>query len=203
MNRRNYIWKVGGLAVIMIAVVIWLFGCSRESIEDAMDEGALSAPLIQVAVSSLDSLPTSVIVTLADGSSFYIELVVPGLVNGVVPPSNEWCYYVEQLSGQNLSHWMLLVGCLVDPPGVDHIVSSDPPGSEGYDGSTGQYGIKWDTSGVFTSGMFCITLDGIYPADMIQVLTKAGNDDGTGWIAGPACEIIQHTDVFQGAGGTP
>jgi hypothetical protein len=200
MNRRNYMWKVGGLAVVMVAVVIWLFGCSRESIEDVMEGGTLPAPLISVVASSLDSLPTSVIVTLADGSSFYVELVVPGLVNGVVPPSDTWCYYVEQLSGQNLSHWMLLVGCLVDPPGEDHIVSSDPPGSEGYDGSTQQYGIKWDTSGVFTSGVFCITLDGVYPPEMIQVLTKAGNDYGTGSIAGPACEIIQHNDLEQGNG---
>lgn len=193
MNRRTYMWKVGGLAVVMVALVIWLFGCSRESIEDVMDEGPLSAPLISVVSSSLSSLPTSVTISLPNGSSYYIELVNPVPVNDVIPPSDEWCYYVEQVSGPtNLSHWMLLVGCLVDPPGEDHIVSSSPPGSEGYDGSTGQYGIKWDTSGVFTSGVFCITLDGIYPPTVIEALVKAGTEYNTGVIAGPDCEIIQH-----------
>lgn len=196
MNRRTYIWKVGGLAVVMVAVVIWLLGCSRESIEDVMEGGPLSAPKIAIAVSSLDSLPTSTIITLPDGSSYYVELVSPMPVD----PSSEWCYYVEELSGKELSHWMLLVGCLVDPPGEDHIVGSSPPGVEGCDGSTGQCGVKWDIPAGFSSGTFCITLDGTYPPTVIQALAKAGNDYGTGSIAGPACEIIEHNEVGQGNG---
>lgn len=194
MNRRTYMWKVGGLAVVMVAVVIWLFGCSRESIEEVLEGGPLSAPKIAIAVSSLDSLPTSTTIYLSDGSEYYIELTDPA----PLAPSNEWCYYVEQKSGHGLSHWMLLIGCLVDPPGEDHILSSSPPGSEGYDGSTGQYGIKWDDLPVgFTSGTFCITLDGTYPPTIIDVLVKASSEYNTGSIAGPDCGI-QHD---QGGGG--
>jgi hypothetical protein len=199
MNRRTYMWKVGGLAVVMVAVVIWLLGCSRESIEDVMEGGSLSAPEIAIAVSSLSSPPTSVTIYLTDGSEYYIELVNPMPLT----PSDTWCYYVEEKSGHGLSHWMLLIGCLVDPPGEDHILSSNPLGSEGYDGSTQQYGIKWDLPVGFTSGTFCITLDGIYPPTGIEVLVKASNEYKTGLIAGPACEIIQHNDLLQGTGGTP
>jgi hypothetical protein len=122
-------------------------------------------------------------------------------INGVIPPSNTWCYAVTQLSGKDLSHWILLVGCLVDPPGEDHIVSSTPPGTEGCDGSTGYCGVKWDAP--FPGNTFCITLDGIYPAEMIDVLVKTATFYNTGSIAGPACEIIQHNDLMQGTGGMP
>ena len=201
MNRRDYIWKVGGLAVVMVAVVVGLLSCSRESIEEAMEEGTLSAPLISVAASSLDSLPTSVTISLSDGSSYYIELVSPVPdASGDIPPSDTWCYYVQELSGKDLSYWMLLVGSLT-------AASSSPPGSGGYDDSTGQYGIKWDTPETFTSGTFCITLGGIYPATIIEALVKGGTNYNTRYIAGPAgynagldC-IPRHNGYGQGNGG--
>jgi hypothetical protein len=207
MNRRDYIWKIGVLAVVMVAVAVGLLSCSRESIEEAMEEGTLSAPLISVAASSLDSLPTSVTISLSDGSSYYIELVSPVPdAFGDIPPSGTWCYYVEEVSGPtDLSYWMLLVGSLT--------VSSSPPGSGGYDDSTGQYGIKWDTPETFTSGTFCITLGGICPATIIEALVKGGTNYNTRYIAGPASyttgldwpmiQAVEHNGNGQGNGGTP
>jgi hypothetical protein len=195
MNRRTYMWKAGGLAVVMVAVVIWLLGCSRESIEDVMEEGALSAPEISIAVSSLDSLPTLITVPV-NGSSYEIELVSPM----PVAPSDTWCYYVRELAGsQSLSHWVFAVDCLVEP--VNHIVGTSPPATTiGYDGSTGYTGVKWDLPEDFTEGMFCITLDGIYPPALVDVVVKTGSGFGVGSIAGPDCEIIQHNDLLQGTG---
>ena len=188
MNRRSYMWKVGGLAVVMVAVVIWLFGCSRESIEDVMEGGALSAPEIAIAVSSLDSLPTLITIPV-NGSSYEIELVSPM----PLAPSNTWCYYVRELPGsQSLSHWVFAVDCLVEP--INHIVSTSPPATTiGYDGSTGYTGVKWDLPEDFTEGLFCITLDGIYPPVLIDVVVKSGvGGFGVGSIAGPDCEEIVH-----------
>jgi hypothetical protein len=198
-------WKVGGLAVVMVAVVIWLLGCSRESIEEGMQEGTLSAPGISIAVSSLSSLPTSVIINV-DTNSYRITLDFPEAdqQTGDIPPSDRWCYYVEELPGsQSLSHWVFAVDCLVDPPGEDHIVSSDPPGSEGYDGSTGYYGVKWDLPEAFTSGTFCIYLDAVYPATVVPVVVKTGGGYNVGYIAGPDCFPIVHNDLGQGNGGPP
>ena len=211
MNRRTYVWKVGGFAVVMVAVVIWLFGCSRESIEEGMEEGTLSAPMILVA-SIVDAFNTSTIIDVYDTGgnllgSYEVKLKSPQPDPNPpydIPASDEWCYEVTELAGKALSHWILAVECLVTP--VNHIIGSSPPGSIGQDGSTGYWGVKWDAP--FPGNTFCITLDDEYGSALVQVVVKtgggpAGDGVGTGLIAGPDCIPIQHNGVLQGTIGAP
>jgi len=209
MNRRTYVWKVGGFAVVMVAVVIWLFGCSRESIEEGMEEGTLSAPMILVA-SIVDAFNTSTIIDIYDTQNNLLGSYEVRLVSPVpdpnppydIPPSNRWCYEVTELAGKALSHWLLSVECLVTP--VNHIIGSSPSGTIGQDGSTGYWGVKWESSG----GPFCIILDDEYGAAMVQVVVKTGGGKygdgvGVGYVAGPDCIPIQHNGVLQGTIGAP
>ncbi len=211
MNRQTYMWKVGGLAIVMVAVVIWLFGCSRESIEEGMEEGTLSAPMILV-TSSVDVFNTSTIINVYDTLGNFLGSYEIRLVSPVpdpnppydIPASDTWCYEVTLLSGKALSHWILAVECLVTPE--NHIIGSSPPGVIGQDGSTGFWGIKWDAP--FPGNTFCIMLDDEYGAAMVQVVAKtgggpAGDGVGVGYLAGPDCLPIQHNGVEQGVGGTP
>jgi hypothetical protein len=91
---------------------------------------------------------------------------------------------VTEVSGRDLSHWLLGIVTCVDP---SHIVSATPGYSVGYDGSTGFTGIKWDVNDPFTTGVFTFTLDADYPAGTVEVLVKAGNTFATGDIRGPIC----------------
>ena len=209
MSKRTYVWKVGSLAVVMFAVAIWLFGCSRESIEEGMEEGTLSAPMILVA-SIVDAFQTSTVIHVYDSNndllgSYEIRLVYPVPDPNPpydIPASAEWCYEVTELAGKALSHWVLAVECLVTP--VNHITGSTPPGTIGQDGSTGFWGVKWDAP--FPGNRFCIMLDDEYGAAMVQVVVKtgggpAGDGIGVGYLAGPDCIPIQHNGVLQGTGG--
>jgi hypothetical protein len=199
-------WKVGGLAVVMVAVVIWLFGCSRESIEEGMEEGTLSAPMILL-TSSVSAFNTSTIIDVYDAGGtligvYEIELAYPEPDPNPpydIPPSDTWCYKVTELSGKALSHWVLAVECLVTPE--NHIIGSSPPGTIGQDGSTGYWGVKWDAP--FPGNTFCIILDDEYGAAMVRVVVKTGGGHGVGYLAGPDCLPIVHNGVEQGVGGMP
>ncbi|HXF60976.1 MAG TPA: pilus assembly protein TadG-related protein, partial [Caldilineaceae bacterium] len=108
---------------------------------------------------------------------------------------NTWTYQVRELAGHDLSHWNLGIDtCL------SQVVSSDPPGAElGVDGSTGFNGIKWNVNDDFSIGVFSFTLDGDYPAGVVEAQVKAANQAGTVPIRGPICD---GTDGGDG-GGTP
>lgn len=95
-----------------------------------------------------------------------------------------WTYRVTEISGQDLSHWVLGAGVC-----TERIVSYAPTaGAElGKDGNRDFYGIKWNTPGGFKQGEFSFTLDAVYPAGQAQVLVKAGNPYTTGPITGPDC----------------
>ena len=179
-----------------------------------MEEDILSAPEILIAASSLSSLPTSVeipVILIIEGvptevARYRVELVSPMPdAFGDILPSDTWCYEVTELSGRNLSHWVLAIECFVTPD--NHIIGSSPSGTIGQDGSTGYWGIKWNAP--FPGDTFCITLDATYSVTMIQVVVKTGNGGGVGdgvgigYIAGPDCWIIQHNGVEQGTVGTP
>ncbi|NLF30932.1 MAG: hypothetical protein GX591_08610, partial [Planctomycetes bacterium] len=101
---------------------------------------------------------------------------------------NTWTYKVEEISGRNLSHWVLGLGT------CDGLVVSTSPTatSIGHDDSTGFFGAKWEPGEAFTSGEFSITLNGNYPTGTIQALVKTGKGGSgsgiaLGTIAGPVC----------------
>lgn len=97
-----------------------------------------------------------------------------------------WAYCVKEVSGKDLSHWVLGLG-----EGCDVIAHLDPAnttyGGKGTDGSTGFYGVKWDTGDSFSEGIFTFTLDKDYPAGTIEALVKAATENNTGNITGPVC----------------
>lgn len=106
----------------------------------------------------------------ADGTSTWSYTVTP-------PGSGSW---------QDLSHWVL---GLCEPPDDPIVVSSNPAGSKGTDGSTGLYGIKWDyqidKDGAAVDHSF--VLNGWYDVVEVDVVQKAGSNEFWGKIDGPDC----------------
>jgi len=97
------------------------------------------------------------------------------------------------VEGRDLSHWNV---------GLDEscraAVTGGTAGYEvGRDGSTGFWGIKWDSEG----GVFSFTLDGEYPSGDVQVLAKAGTKNNTGTITGPVCNGYSPLAAYLGAMG--
>jgi hypothetical protein len=125
-------------------------------------------------------------ITIPDNQSSTFEVSLVDVTNNV------WTYFVEEISGRSLSHWVIgIPECL-----VDHIVSVDlGPGTEvdiGPDPSAdGFHGIKWDLPEGFTEGSFSFELDGDYDTCTIEALVKAGPGHATGAIAGPICECVE------------
>jgi hypothetical protein len=108
--------------------------------------------------------------------------------------NNTWTYRVKEVSGKDLSHWVLGVG------NCAKVLSDGTPantqfGGLGPDGSTGGfYGVKWNTDGQFNDALFSFTLDGDYPEATIDVLAKAGSKNSgaghaLGQIIGPDCGV--------------
>jgi hypothetical protein len=127
--------------------------------------------------------PTSTTITLDDGSSYEVSLE-----NHV---DNTWTYRVKEVKGKDLSHWVLGVGNCAKV-----LLNQTPANTEfgglGPDGSTGFYGIKWDTGDKFSDALFSFTLDDDYPEATIDVLAKAGSKKSgaghaLGQILGPDC----------------
>lgn len=115
-------------------------------------------------------------IVLPDGSTFDIELVSHG--------GGSYTYQVSEVSGKDLSHWLLEFGLC-----AEHLVGAEPAGYEtGIDGSTGRTGVKWNVSGSFTSGLFTIQLDADYPVGPVTVVAKAGNAHATATVDGPVCD---------------
>jgi Flp pilus assembly protein TadG len=73
--------------------------------------------------------------------------------------TSTWTYYVEELSGKDLSHWTLgLPSCV----SVERTSVTPSQGVEyGLDPTTGVNGIKWDTTDNFSSGEFSFTFTAI------------------------------------------
>ncbi len=123
---------------------------------------------------------------------------------------NQWTYGVCEKSGKNLSHWTLSMPSCVTSSSEHHISSYTPsaggdidsvdigpdPSINNQDPNANLLGIKWNTAGGFTSGVFTITLDNNYAEGSVDVAAKAGNpklDDGTRYgfeiasLTGPDC----------------
>lgn len=101
--------------------------------------------------------------------------------------TSTWSYQVDELGKgkgfKDLSHWVLGLGqCAV-------VTSASPtPYEVVKDPRTGVYGIKWDVSNSFTSGVFSFTLQGVWSETSVPVATKAGPGTDIQWITGPSCE---------------
>lgn len=114
-------------------------------------------------------------IVLPDGSTFDVELVSHG--------AGSYAYQVSEVSGKDLSHWLLEFGLC-----AEHLVSATPDGYEtGPDPSTGYVGIKWNVNDGFTTGLFTIQLDGEYPVGPVTVVAKAGNGFAMATVDGPVC----------------
>lgn len=129
-------------------------------------------------------------------------LTVPGTsdsyrIEFVGRTGNTWTYRVSEVSGKDLSHWVLGLGAC-----QGMISSTSPTASDiGKDGSTGFTGAKWNLGGGFTSGQFSITLNGNYPEGTVQVLAKTGSGTAMGQIAGPICTIFgNYPDTYSISG---
>jgi uncharacterized membrane protein YkoI len=160
--------------------------------ENSSEPSGSETPTLPETPSSSDSSSTTTKVSntqarrisLGDGSSYDISLAQH--------VGNKWTYRVKEISGKDLSHWVLGVGnCAKVQSHQDPANTSW--GGLGKDGSTGFYGIKWDTGGGFSDALFSFTLDNDYPAKTIDVLAKAGSKSSgaghaIGKIMGPDCQ---------------
>jgi hypothetical protein len=165
--------KEGMWLNVLLVVVVGLFiGCT--AVDDIDDYVRLSP-----------GVGSSTVITLPDGSSSRVTFSSHA--------GTKWCYAVTELSGKDLSHWVLAIECHATG---NHIISTSPAGTIGTDGPTGYTGVKWDASASFTSGTFCITLDDNYAEGSVTVVAKAGDDYDTGSLPGPSCVLHD-----QGGGG--
>ncbi|MGC8879601.1 MAG: SdrD B-like domain-containing protein [Anaerolineae bacterium] len=156
----------------------------KYNVYETLPEGwASSTPLTQTGYAYAAALsgspgPTYASIPLNDNKNTVIDVAWLSVVD------RTWTYTVTEVSGRDLSHWLLGIVTCVDP---SHIVSATPGYSVGYDGSTGFTGIKWDVEDPFKTGVFTFTLDTDYPAGTVEALVKAGNAFATGNIRGPIC----------------
>jgi hypothetical protein len=122
--------------------------------------------------------PTTGLVQLGDTSNSQYEIMFVSHVD------NTWTYEVTEVRGRDLSHWLLNIDtCL------NNIVSSTPSDAQvGMDASTGLAGIKWNVTDRFVSGRFSFTLNGPYPAGLVNAMAKAGTDFAVASIPGPVCD---------------
>lgn len=110
--------------------------------------------------------------------------------------TSTWSYQVDELrSGKgfkDLSHWVLgLEQCAV-------VTNASPaPYEVVKDPRTGVYGVKWDVSNSFKSGIFSFTLQGVPSETSVQVATKAGPGSDISWITGPSCDSGNDNDPDQ------
>jgi hypothetical protein len=130
-----------------------------------------------------------------DGNSYQIDFL--GTSNGGLT----WSYKVTEVSGKDLSHWVLGL-CM----GKDAVTGWSPAAGAGIekvelvypDPTTHLSGIKWDVKDDYNGDgnddgdvlEFSFTLDAVYPVGTTEVGIKTGGKDNktaTGFIAGPHC----------------
>jgi hypothetical protein len=99
-----------------------------------------------------------------------------------------WTYRVEELAGQDLSHWDLIIPC---PLEESSIVDFDPANGfeTPFDGATGTSGVvKWNVGSGFESGLFSLTLSEDFPEGDVEALVFVAGGFNTGTVRGPVCE---------------
>jgi len=134
--------------------------------------------MVLLSATSVSAGPTTISIPDNKGTAFSIDFLA--VTNG----GFTWNYQVTELSGRDLSHWNLIIPCVLD----DLTASQPTSGFEaGFDGSTGYTGIKWNVSDNFTSGDFSFTLDTIRVEGTVPAIVKAGNYFNFGFVPGPTC----------------
>lgn len=97
--------------------------------------------------------------------------------------TSTWCWSVVEVSGQDLSNWVIGTGkCQVvnrSPSNASENVVSDP--------NSGLMGVKWGTGGGFSAGQFCVTVQGTPTAGPIKFSMKAPGV-AYGMTRGPVCQ---------------
>lgn len=125
------------------------------------------------------------VVTLSDGSSYGITFLEV--------TDKTYSYQVREISGKNLSHFVLELPLCLDE---EAFVSWYPQ-----DGVLGKYptteatGIKWNTDSAFTYGIFSFTLDENYELGDVTVYFKAATMVNHGVVLGPLCNDIVVTST--------
>jgi hypothetical protein len=101
--------------------------------------------------------------------------------------TSTWQYRVDEIKSvkgaKDLSHWVLGLG-----PCAKVLSASPSPYEVNKDPRTGVYGIKWEVSDQFSSGIFSFTLAGVWDKALVTVATKAGTQHGIQSIFGPSCQ---------------
>ncbi len=104
-------------------------------------------------------------------------------IDFVSQSGNTFCYQVTELDdAKDLSHWDLATNCVVlsGAPKAGFEIGTDPKG--------GIKGVKWNASGGFETGLFCLTVDGSPTLDTTDVASKSGWPFSYGKIVGPVCK---------------
>jgi parallel beta-helix repeat protein len=130
-----------------------------------------------------------------DGNSYQIDFL------GTSDGGLTWNYKVTEVSGKDLSHWVL--GLCMDKDAVTGWSPEAGAGIENVelvypDPTTHLSGIKWDVKDDYNGDgnadgdvlEFSFTLDDVYPVGTTEVGIKTGGKDNktaTGFIAGPHC----------------
>lgn len=123
-------------------------------------------------------------------------------IDFVSQDGSTFCYQVTELDGaKDLSHWDLGTNCTVVsgtesilvPTVVDDVetlVNVIESFKSGTDPKSGITGGKWNVSSLFSTGLFCITVDGLptLSTGEVQVASKSGKPISYGTIAGPVCQ---------------
>ena len=119
-------------------------------------------------------------------------------VDLVSTQGNTFCYQVTELAVcKDLSHWDLGTNCTV-LSGTEPVYAEDgvtllnaiSSFEIGTDPKSGVKGAKWNVTDEFSSGLFCVTVDGqpTLATGEVQVASKSGLPISTGVIAGPVCQ---------------
>ncbi|MEX1018999.1 MAG: choice-of-anchor A family protein, partial [Litorilinea sp.] len=160
-------------------------------LETSADGNDLACQLVEVDTPSVVAGPESVELTIG-GNTFTVEF------EGVSNNGLTWTYHVDDDGGSpDLSHWVLGLGLCIEQ---NDIANTSPTyESLGNDGSTGFYGLKWDTDGGLpgAGSTFSITFNQVYSIGTIEALVKAGPSDNQGFIAGPDCTPPSDPIVFK------
>jgi len=117
-------------------------------------------------------------------------LTFDGVSYNITDSTSTWCYtLVWDGTPPKLSHLTIQLGQCAQ------VLSASPPGFiVGLDGSTGIFGVKWDTTiPANTPTQFCFTLDGLYVVEPIIFAAKAGSNSNIANIPGASltCQECQ------------
>src|SRR4030067_2713460 len=110
-------------------------------------------------------------------------LTFEGVSYDIGESTSTWCYtLLWNGTPPQLSHLTIQLGPCAQ------VLSASPPGFiVGLDGSTGIFGIKWNTTiPADTPTQFCFTLDGLYIIEPVQFSAKAGSNNNIANIVGPS-----------------